>query len=109
MAVQLAVDSIKIQETFHTLADLIADLGPGFDRVRNEIMGQGFVAVAVRNPVKEEHLKLLDAYLKSMANDVATAMRQPMSGADQVKHQKALKWIQLAYTDFCEAVRREMV
>lgn len=108
MTTQLAVDSLRIQETFQTLGDMIADLGPGWDRIRNEIHGGGFISVAVRNPVQEEHLKMLDAWLKSLANDIANTLRQPLSATEHDKYQKALKWVQLAYADFCASVRREM-
>lgn len=104
--IQLKVDSIAIQQTFTTLGDMLADIGPGWGKVRDEVAGSGFIGVAVRNPVREEHLQTLDRFLKSLAQECQQGLaRNP--GSKQ--YQQALKWVQDAYGDLCAAVQREMV
>lgn len=102
----LKVDSLAIQQTLVTLGDMLADLGPSWGRVRDEVAGNGFVGIAARNPVNTEHLKTLDSFLKALAQECQqTLARNP----NNPEVQQALKWIQDAYTDLCAAVTREMV
>jgi hypothetical protein len=105
--VSLKVDSLTILQTFTTLGDMLADLGPSWGKVRDEVNGSGFVGIAVRNPAaREEHLQTLDRFLKALAQECTVGLqRQP--GNEQL--QQALLWIQQAYADFCASVTRELV
>lgn len=101
----LKVDTMAIQNTLRTLADLIADLDPHWTKVREELMGQGFVGVAYRNPMKEQHLKVLDAYLKEVAQEVGV-MLQHNPGNEKLT--QAMEWLRDGYADFNAAIRKEV-
>ena len=105
--VVLKVDSLAIQQTFTSLGDMLADLGPSWGKVRDEVSGNGFIGIAVRNPAaREEHLKTLDGFLKSLAQECQQGLtRSPGNEALQ----QALMWIQQAYQDLCAAVTKELV
>lgn len=104
----LNVDSLAIQQTMTTLGDLLADLGPSWGKVRDEVAGNGFVGIAVRNPAaREEHLKVLDTFLKQLAQE-CTGMLNNRATPPALREQaaQALKWIQEAYVDISAAVTR---
>jgi len=105
--VVLKVDSLAIQQTFTTLGDMLADLGPSWGKVRDEVAGNGFVGIAVRSPAsREEHLQTLDRFLKSLAQECQQGL-QRAPGNEAL--QQALMWIQQAYADLCASVTKEMV
>ena len=105
--IELKVDSFAIQQTFLALGDMLADLGPGWGKVRDEVDGNGFVGIAVRNPAaREEHLQTLDKFLKSLAQECQQGLARSPGNK---QYQQALTLIQQAYGDLCAAVTREMV
>jgi len=104
----LNVDSLEIQQTMTRLGDMLADLGPSWGKVRDEVSGNGFVGIAVRNPAaREEHLKVLDGFLKNIAQE-CQGMIQNKSLQPALREQamQALKMIQEAYIDVSAAVTR---